>query len=70
MVVAESMTEQTVKMFIADGSGSVRMSRVINLRAGRNSISLQASAWPPGIYVVCMESRTGERFVQRMVKLR
>lgn len=70
MVVAESMTDQAVKMFIADGGGSVVMNRTIALRAGRNAIPLQAGAWPPGIYVICMESRTGERFLQRMVKLR
>ena len=70
MVVAESLTDQPVKMFIADGSGRVRVSRTIALRAGRNAIPLQAEAWPSGIYVICLESRTGERFVQRMVKLR
>ena len=67
-IIIESKENQTVQIHTVDISGRTIALNKINLKAGKNTISLQADSWPAGVYIIRIINDKGEKVMEKMLK--
>jgi hypothetical protein len=67
-IIIESKENQTIQVQSVDISGRNIGFRKFDLKAGKNTVSLQADTWPAGVYIIRIMNDKGEKVMEKMVK--
>jgi hypothetical protein len=66
--VVQSRNDQSLSMQVCDAMGRIVLSKMIQLRAGVNTMDLNSDRWATGIYFISMLSSNGDKYVKKILR--